>query len=195
VTGLFEGRSLFVTDTALLSRKLAELPWVKSVKVTRKFPSSLRVRFTGRKAVAFLHTPTELGPRLFLVDADGVLLDEPVGTAFPDGPVVTGLEVKNAFLGRTVEMPELSALLKVLAGLKETDYALYSSLQEIRMENSEGLVRYRLLLTEQNIPLRADRLDAGMFSDLEALLRHYGSAGAIKSIVATDGMLFVEERI
>lgn len=194
VTDLFLGRSLLTVDTGLMRRKLREFPWVRDVRVVRRFPTELQVRFKVRRPVAFLHTPTEVGPRLFLVDAEGVLLDEPRGVPFPEGPVVTGLEVRNPFLGRRVEMRELAEVLGVLERLRRDDYAMYAALQEVGMEGAAGRVRYRLVVTDRNVVVRTERLDDGFFEGLKTLFRHYGSAERLRRVVAAGGLFFVEER-
>lgn len=194
VTDAFLGRSLVTLDTGLVRRKLREFPWVKEVRVRREFPVSLRLVFTVRRSVALLHTPTEVGPRLFAVDAEGVLIDEARGTPFPEGPVVTGLEVRNPFLGRRVEMRELAELLAALERLRTRDAAMYAALQEVAMEGGSGQVRYRLLLTDRNLPVRTERLDDAFFEGLRILFRHYGSVERLRRVVATEELFFVEER-
>ncbi len=63
------------------------LPWVHSAAVTRVLPHGLLVQVTERAPVAYAN----VGGRISLVDADGMLLDKPETGAF-DFPVLYGLE-------------------------------------------------------------------------------------------------------
>jgi cell division protein FtsQ len=54
-------------------KQLEAIPWVRSATVTRVYPNRLAVNLVERTPIAFV----DLGGRLKLVDAEGVLLDKP----------------------------------------------------------------------------------------------------------------------
>ena len=66
----WEGRNLVGLELAPLASRLAALPWVESVTLTKRFPDGLAVRVTERKAVA-LHRD---GGRFWWVGESGILI-------------------------------------------------------------------------------------------------------------------------
>lgn len=87
LAGIVRGQNLFRMDTRSMERALAAHPWVKTVSVTRRFPSSLEISVTEHRAVAMLN----LG-ELYLVNEDG----EPFKRVMPgdsfDLPLITGID-------------------------------------------------------------------------------------------------------
>ncbi|NKY52838.1 cell division protein FtsQ/DivIB [Nocardia vermiculata] len=63
-----EGRSMLRIDTDAIARRVAALPKVRSARVQRVFPSTVRVSVDERRAVLFFDSPQ--GPHL--VDSDSV---------------------------------------------------------------------------------------------------------------------------
>jgi cell division protein FtsQ len=88
VAGVEEGAPLVRVDTAAAAARVAGLPQVASVEVTRGWPRTVVVTVVERVPVAVV---TESGTRS-LVDRDGVLFDTITGDA-PDG--VVPLDVRS----------------------------------------------------------------------------------------------------
>ncbi len=63
-----DGRSILRIDTDDIARRVAALPKVRSARVQREFPSTVRVTVDERRAVLFFDSPQ--GPHL--VDTEGV---------------------------------------------------------------------------------------------------------------------------
>ena len=86
--GIDPGTPLLRVDLDAAKARVARLPQVRSVEVTRGWPHSVVITVVERVAVAIVGTPG----RRSLVDADGVLFDTVTGNA-PAG--VVPLDVAN----------------------------------------------------------------------------------------------------
>lgn len=87
LAGLLLGQNLFVMDVRSMERAISTHPWVKSVRVTRHFPSRLTVEVEEHRAVAML----SMGD-LYLVNEGGVPFKRiKPGDSF-DLPLVTGID-------------------------------------------------------------------------------------------------------
>jgi cell division protein FtsQ len=76
-SGLRVGEQLIDLDTSAAQQKLAGLPWVRRVTVTRRWPDTVEIRIGERQAAAVAVLP---GGRQLVVTADGVV-------AGPAGPL------------------------------------------------------------------------------------------------------------
>ena len=101
-------------DLAAIRARVAALPRVAAVKVTRDYPSSLHIAVTERPAVASVSS----GSLFWLVAADGTVLDS--AAAHPPGlPYVAGVPLP-AGLGPGSRLPpgnELANALSALGGM------------------------------------------------------------------------------
>ncbi len=102
---LYEGTSLWSIDPVTVESSIAELPWVREAELERRFPSEVILRVYKREAVA----ATIHGGRVFLVDAAGMVYQEPSGK-YPDVPYLTGwseadsLGARRAALRRSMQL-------------------------------------------------------------------------------------------
>jgi cell division septal protein FtsQ len=85
------GINIFRISLWAEAKRVETIPWVKSAAVVRAFPHRLAIYVTERVPVAF----ADIGDRIKLVDADGVLLDNPGKTTF-DFPVLRGLDAEQS---------------------------------------------------------------------------------------------------
>lgn len=93
------GRSVLRVPLEQRRAALEEIPWVEQAHVQRILPNRIRVELVERKPVAFLRLSTELA----LIDADGVILDQPLQGTFRF-PVVTGLHEMMSRADRRARM-------------------------------------------------------------------------------------------
>jgi cell division protein FtsQ len=99
-----------------LDRRLNQLdaiPWVRQATVVRVLPNRLVVRIAERTPVAFLST----GSGMKLIDADGVILDQPPGASF-NLPVVSGLDARTPVAERARRVALFSEFLKQIATVR-----------------------------------------------------------------------------
>jgi cell division protein FtsQ len=106
LTGLQPGQNLLQLDVASIERAFASHPWVKSAKVSRRFPDTLDVTLVEHEAKAVV----SLG-ELYLVNPEGQPFKRLAPQDGLDLPLITGLE-RDAF----VDNPELSKL-RILSAL------------------------------------------------------------------------------
>ncbi len=71
VLGADIGRNIFFIPLAQQKAQLEQIPWVESASVMRFVPNRLQVEIHERTPVAF----ARVGPRMFLIDADGTLME------------------------------------------------------------------------------------------------------------------------
>jgi len=101
-------------DLAAIRARVAALPRVAAVEVTRDYPSSLRIAVTERPAVASVSS----GALFWLVAADGTVLDSATARP-PELPYVAGVPLP-AGLGPGSRLPpgnELANALTALGGM------------------------------------------------------------------------------
>ena len=83
-------QNLLQADLASYRRRLLDSPWVADARLSRVLPATVTIRVTEREPMAI----ARLGEQLFLVDVDGVVIDE-YGPRYSelDLPFVDGLLV------------------------------------------------------------------------------------------------------
>lgn len=79
-------RSVFAVPIAERRRRLLAIDWVEDASVSRIWPDRLAIRIRERKPVAFVL----LHGRVLLIDANGVLLEQPPQSQFAF-PVLSGI--------------------------------------------------------------------------------------------------------
>jgi cell division protein FtsQ len=110
--GLAEGTPLLRVDVVAAQQRVAQLPQVDSVEVTRGWPSTVVITVVERTPVAVVGTPG----RRSLVDARGVLFDTITGDA-PDG--VVPLDVRDPGPDDPPTMAALGALTALPGDVRE----------------------------------------------------------------------------
>lgn len=79
-------RAMPLVDLDGIRARLMSFPWIKDARVSRRLPDTLVVEVVERAPAALWQN----GPRLFLVDGEGVTLREVHPDAVPTLPVVAG---------------------------------------------------------------------------------------------------------
>jgi cell division protein FtsQ len=107
------GRSVFLLPLAERRRRLLAVDWVEDAAIARIWPNRISVRITERRPVAFVNVPLPggMGSRVLLIDAQGVLLEQPPQSRFTF-PVLSGV---------SEEQPEPERRLRVQAMLRLLD--------------------------------------------------------------------------
>jgi len=128
------GRSVYRVPLAERRRRLLEVNWVREASVARLWPNRLKVRIEEREPVAFVR----LEPRApgapshaALIDAEGVLLEIPPGSAY-DLPVITGLREDQPPEARALRVRKMQGLLEEIGELRER-------ISEVNAENPNNL--------------------------------------------------------
>ena len=123
-------------------RQVELIPWVRRASVTRVFPNRLAVRITEREPVAFAN----IGGRVKLVDAEGVLLEKPEKADFTF-PVLEGLGEPGNAVERAGRVTLYQSFMKQLGAettssgwlVSEVDLADADDLQAMLVQGSETI--------------------------------------------------------
>ena len=105
------GRNIFFVPLAQRQKQLQQIPWVKSASVMRFLPDRLQVQVVERTPVAF----ARIGSRISLIDADGVVMDLPVGGHHQYSfPVIVGMGESEPLSTRAARMDIYTQLIQEL---------------------------------------------------------------------------------
>ena len=105
------GKNIFFVNLEDQKRKLEEISWVESADVMRLLPNKLRVTIQERTPVAFV----QLGPKIALIDAHGVVMDMPANAAKRYSfPVLVGTGENEPLSTRAPRMKIFTELTKEL---------------------------------------------------------------------------------
>ncbi len=120
VSGLVEGRNIFLYDLGKTRKVLDDLPQVERVEVVRSLPNRIDIEITERQPIAWLAAPGEADPtsseRARLIDARGfVMRSRKILPEYYSLPVITGFDLGNIDdMKRQVTVYEVQAALELL---------------------------------------------------------------------------------
>lgn len=178
--GVTPGTNLFGLDTQLVEQRLLQDPWVKSARVVRELPSTLKIELGEREAVAL----AQIQDTLYVVSSDGEPF-KPLSAEDPvDLPVVTGISPTGLARDRGRELERLTRALEVLRQYRRLKLERTYPAQEVHLDpggsvrlviGSEGIslslgsdsLRQRLLMAERVVTesRAAGRLPGIVFAD------------------------------
>lgn len=121
------GRSVFRIPLAERRRRLLAVDWVEEASISRIWPNRLVVRIRERTPVAFANLHTGF----LLVDAQGVLLAQPLKTRFAL-PVISGLTLEQTEAERRTRVQVMLAFLNELGRAAD-------SISEVHLEDAADL--------------------------------------------------------
>src|SRR5579862_8642040 len=109
VMGADIGRNIFFIPLSQQKAQLEQIPWVESASVMRFVPNRLRVEIHERTPIAF----ARVGPRIFLVDAGGTLMELPQKHKY-SFPVILGMNPGEPLSTRVPRMRAYNELVQEL---------------------------------------------------------------------------------
>ena len=147
---LGESQNLFQLDVAAIERALGSHPWVRTVEVTRRFPSRLGIAVTEHEPAAVV----SLG-ELYLVNEDGLPFKRLQPQDDLDLPLITGLD-RDGYTARPLEAHDriLSAL-EVLKAWSPAPSELRTSVHGVTVVQADGV---EIRLGEGDIAAKLERL-------------------------------------
>src|SRR6266700_402721 len=105
------GRNIFAVSLDERKKQLEQIPWVESASVMRLLPNRLAVNIQERTPVAFV----QIGPRISLIDANGVVMGMPANRQTTYSfPVVRGITETEALSSRVAAMKIYNRLVQEL---------------------------------------------------------------------------------
>ncbi len=133
VMGADIGRNVFFIPLADRKQKLEEIPWVESASVMRFLPNHLRVDIRERVPVAFV----QLGSRVELIDAGGVIMNMPAGSQSTwSFPVITGMNENEPLSTRA---PRMKKYMELVQELDSTGARYSEDLNEVDLSDPEDV--------------------------------------------------------
>jgi len=109
VMGADIGRNIFFVPLSQQKAQLEQIPWVESASVMGFVPNRIRVDVHERTPVAF----ARVGPRIFLIDAGGTLMDLPQKHKY-SFPVILGMNPGEPLSTRLPRMKAYNELVQEL---------------------------------------------------------------------------------
>jgi cell division protein FtsQ len=94
------GRNVFFVPLSEREKQIEQIPWVESATVMRLLPHQVRIQVKERTPVAF----AQVGSRVQLIDASGVLMDLPRGSKKYSFPVLIGMSDAEPLSTRSARM-------------------------------------------------------------------------------------------
>jgi len=159
--GVQVGENLLSVDLDQVRSNLEMLPLVRAVEVRRMLPDRLFIRVAERVAVARLLAPSPgLGDATFYIDRAGFVM-KPIKLA--DGtllqpqtprpvPVLTGVSLADARVGRQVESEQIYRALELLDKLDQAVAGSLIEVEQIDLSKPRQLV----LTTRQHTIVKVD---------------------------------------
>src|SRR5450432_3540754 len=131
VMGADIGRNIFFVPLSQQKAQLEQIPWVESASVMRFVPNRLQVEIHERTPIAF----ARVGPRIFLIDAGGTLMDLPPKHKY-SFPVILGMNPGEPISTRLPRMRSYNDLVQAL----DSSGARYSQdLSEVDLSDLDDL--------------------------------------------------------
>jgi cell division protein FtsQ len=131
VMGADIGRNIFFIPLAQQKAQLEQIPWVESASVMRFVPNRITVEIHERSPIAF----ARVGPRIFLIDAGGTLMELPQKHKY-SFPVILGMNPGEPLSTRAPRMRAYNELVQEL----DSGGAHYSQdLSEVDLSDLENL--------------------------------------------------------
>lgn len=126
-------RNIFAVPLDDRKKQLEQVPWVESATVMRILPDRIRVNVVERKPIAF----AQIGSRVQLIDAHGVLMEMPFSTTTKYSfPVIVGMNENEPLSTRAARMKIYQELVKELDAGGERNSR---SLSEVDLSDPEDV--------------------------------------------------------
>jgi cell division protein FtsQ len=131
VMGADIGRNIFFIPLSQQKALLEQIPWVESASVMRFVPNQLRIEIHERTPVAF----ARVGPRIFLIDAGGVLMELPQKHKY-SFPVILGMNPGEPLSTR---LPRMEAYNELVQDLDSGGARYSQDLSEVDLQDLDNL--------------------------------------------------------
>jgi cell division protein FtsQ len=134
--GLQLGESLLALDLRAAEQRLLEDPWVRSVRMTRKLPHTVRIQLVEHEAVAL----ASLDGELFLLSADGEPFKAWQQGDVHDLPILTGVTSEAIARDRPGAVARLATGLSVLNHYERLPVSRVQRAQEVNLSPDGSVV-------------------------------------------------------
>src|SRR5215467_8753310 len=129
------GRNVFFVPLDERQRQLEQIPWVEQATVMRLLPNRIAVSITERTPVAF----AQIGPRISLIDAKGVVMGMPADRKTRYSlPVIRGMSETEPLSSRAAAMKIYNRLVGEL-GSGDESAKYVQQLSEVNLADPEDV--------------------------------------------------------
>jgi cell division protein FtsQ len=175
------GTNLFRLDLATVRQNLASVPWLRSVKLHRELPATLRVEVSEYEPVALICLDS-----LYLVSATGEVFKRAAASEYDHLPVLTGFGRAAYLMEPELTHGQIRAALLALS--RYQSHPGRPAIGEVHFDRFIGVTLY----TDSGIAIR---LGQGSDSDLDARLRRFDAVwSALSRAGQKPVMLFLDNR-
>jgi cell division protein FtsQ len=133
---IIKGMNIFRINIEKTARALSEHPRIKQVKLTRLFPSEVRIEVEERQAVALIPH----GSEFLEVDGEGIILAKGNEVSCYNLPIITGIKINEEVSDKLTDV-DLTQILGAFSGLSPNELREVS---EINISSQEGLLLYTI---------------------------------------------------
>jgi cell division septal protein FtsQ len=148
------GRSIFLFPLAQRRRDVSRVSWVKDSSIVRTWPNRITVRIEERRPVAFVQVPFGPMSRYALIDAEGVILEQPSKAKF-DLPLFAGIRTGDPVAVRARQVRLMQSVIDKLGqlanGISEVDAA---DPDDVKVRQTMDGRSVLLMLGDQSFPAR-----------------------------------------
>lgn len=165
--GLRSQEYYYSVDEASVKARLEAQPWVKSVRVQKKFPDTLVVDLKVRQPLAV----SLVGGAVLVIDDAGLVYEVRTDARGLDLPVVSGVTFESLVPGSRFPAAVLP-LFGRLADLKRTSPGLFAQISEVQLRRNERS-GFDAVIFPARTPVRillGDRWDEGSLQQMFVLL-------------------------
>ncbi len=136
VAGADIGRNIFFVPLEERQRQLEQIPWVESATVMRLLPNRISVTVQERTPVAFV----QIGPRISLIDASGVVMGMPANRQTKYSfPVIRGISDTEPLSSRAAAMKIYNRMAAELDSGGESGARYTRQLSEVDLSDPEDV--------------------------------------------------------
>jgi cell division protein FtsQ len=136
VAGDFIGRNIFFVPLDESRRKLEQIPWVEHASVMRLLPNRIAFTIEERTPVAF----AQIGPRISLIDANGVVMGMPANRQTRYSfPVIRGITETEPLSSRAAAMKIYNRLVGELGSADDGGANYVRQLSEVDLSDPEDV--------------------------------------------------------
>ena len=130
------GRNVFFVPLDERKRQLEQIPWVEQATVMRLLPNRIAVSITERSPVAF----AQIGPRISLIDANGVVMGMPADRKTKYSfPVIRGMSETDPLSSRAAAMKIYNRLVGELSSGDAERTKYVQQLSEVDLADPEDV--------------------------------------------------------
>lgn len=154
------GKNVWLVPADERRRRLLAVDWVEDATVARLWPNRLVVSVRERQPVAFVEVVRDAQTvrlaRLALIDAEGVLLEQPPRAKF-SFPILTGVFERQTEAERKPKVERLRRFLEEIGPLGKDVSEVDVSAHDLRVSVKVGSRSLDLLLGDRNYQKRMQR--------------------------------------